>query len=98
VAVEGVAMVPTSRAFRASCQRAADQLGFAVPCPELLPVPASGPEPARLCDAAELGACQDELLWSQRGTFVTLALRGPSEANQRLAVVLAGRLRLVPPG
>jgi hypothetical protein len=175
VAVEGVAMVPTSRAFRASCQRAADRLGFAVPCPQMLPVLASGAAPARLCDPAEPGACRDELLWfpmeayvvppdstgapgslgalailatpqrrladgtlswcpdqrpvatpalgghpavlaacpagfqgwsaesvllrwSQRGTFVTLALRGPSERNQRLAVALAGRLRLVPPG
>ena len=139
-----------------------------------LPVPASGAVPARLCDAAEPGACQDELLWfpmeafvvppdftgapgslgalailatpqrrlaggtlsgcpaqrpvatpalggrlavlatcpagfqgwssenvllrwSDRGTFVTVALRGPSEGNQRLVVALAGRLRLVPP-
>jgi hypothetical protein len=167
-------MVPTSRAFRASCQRAADRLGFAVPCPEVLPVPASGAAPARLCDAAELGACQDKLLWfpmeaylvppdftgapgslgalailatperrlaggtlswcpaqrpvgtpalggwpamlatcpagfqgwssesvllrwSDRGMFVTLALRGPEKGNQRLAVALAGH-RLVPPG
>jgi hypothetical protein len=174
VAVEGVTMVPTSRAFRASCRRAADRLGFAVPCPEVLPVPASGAAPVRLCDAAEPGACQDELLWfpmeafvvppdfagapgslgalailatperrlaggalswcpaqrpvaapalsgrpavlatcpagfqgwsaesvllrwSDRGTFVAVALRGPSEGNQRLVVALAGRLRLVPP-
>jgi hypothetical protein len=55
VAVEGVAMVPTSRAFRG------------------------------------------QLRWSDRGTFVTVAPRGPSEGNQRLAVALAGRVRLVPP-
>jgi len=37
------------------------------------------------------------LHWSHRGTYVTLGLRGPSDGNQRLAVALAGHLRLVPP-
>jgi hypothetical protein len=38
------------------------------------------------------------LRWSRRGTYVTLGLRGASEANRRLLVRLAGSLRLVPPG
>jgi hypothetical protein len=174
VEVEGVALVPTGQAFRASCRRAADRLGFAVPCPELLPVPASGPAPSRLCQEVG-GGCRRELRWfsmegfvvppdatgapgrlgalsllaspepaaaagpvircagqrpgasptlhgrpavlatcpagyqgwstdsvllrwSQGGTFLALGLRGPSEHNQRLAVALAGHLRLVPPG
>jgi hypothetical protein len=35
--VGGVYLTPTIRAFRASCQRVADRLGFAIPCPGLLP-------------------------------------------------------------
>ena len=35
-----------------------------------LPVPASGAVPAGLCDAAEPGACQDELLWFPMEAFV----------------------------
>jgi hypothetical protein len=171
VEVEGVAMVPTSRAFRASCRQAAERLGFAVPCPDLLPIPASGAQPSRLCQEfcrpgellwfpleafvvppgstgapGSLGAlailatpdpkaaaglalrCPGQrqlatptvserpavlatcppgfqgwsqasvlLHWSRRGTFITLALRGPSEHNQRLLVALAARLPLVPP-
>jgi hypothetical protein len=172
VEIEGVQLLPTSAAFRASCRRAAGQLGFAVPCPELLPVPTAGEPPFRLCQEAEacrrgvlwlplegfavppgytgvpgsLGAlailatsdpgaaegmaawCPDQrsislaalggregvlatcpagfqgwssesvlLRWSRRGTYVTLGLRGPSEANRRLLVALAGRLPMVPP-
>jgi hypothetical protein len=171
VQVEGVTLVPTGEAFRASCRRAANQAGFAVPCPQLLPVPSAGPAPAELCrddrdcqprllwfgmDAfvvppgftgapGSLGAlsiratpdpevaagmrrwCPDQhpvaapglgapavlascpagfqgwstgsllLGWSRRGAFLTLGLRGQSEANRRLLVSLAGSLRLVPP-
>jgi hypothetical protein len=52
------------------------------------------------CPAGFQGWSAESVLlrWSQRATFVTLALRGPSERNQRLAVALASRLRLVPPG
>ena len=173
VQVEGVALVPTGAAFRASCRRAADRLGFAVPCPRLLPVPSAGPAPSELCrqestcqsrmlwfpmeaflvppgftgGPGSLGAlsilatpdpqaaagmerwCPDQrpvtapglggrpaqlascpagfqgwsagsvvLRWSQRGTFVTLGLRGASEANRRLLLRLPGTLPLVPPG
>src|SRR6266498_5920096 len=47
--VGGVYLTPTSRAFRASCRRAAGRLGFAVPCPGLLPTAPSGSPPPRLC-------------------------------------------------
>ena len=172
VEVEGVQLRPTSAAFRASCRRAAEQLGFAVPCPELLPVPMAGPPPSRLCQEADacrqgalwlpvegfavppgftgvpgslgaltilaakdpasaegmaawcpnqrpiaapalggrpavLAACPagfqgwsaDSVLlrWSRRGTSITLGLRGPSEANRRLLLALAGRLPMVSP-
>jgi hypothetical protein len=47
--VGGVYLIPTDRAFRARCRPAADRLGFAVPCPGLLPVPARGTAPPDLC-------------------------------------------------
>jgi hypothetical protein len=51
------------------------------------------------CPAGFQGWSAESVLlrWSDRGTFVAVALRGPSEGNQRLVVALAGRLRLVPP-
>ena len=47
--VGGVYLTPTSRAFRAHCQQAADRVGFAVPCPGLLPTSPPGVLPPRLC-------------------------------------------------
>ena len=47
--VGGVYLTPPGAEFRASCQRAADRLGFAVPCPGLLPSAPPGSPPARLC-------------------------------------------------
>jgi hypothetical protein len=60
VQVEGVFLVPTGEAFRASCRRAANRLGFAVPCPQLLPVPSAGLAPPGLC--GENGHCGTRLL------------------------------------
>lgn len=37
------------------------------------------------------------LHWSEQGTFVVLGVVGSSEVNQRLVIVLADHLRLVPP-
>jgi hypothetical protein len=172
VEVEGVRLAPAGPALLASCRRAAERLGFAVPCPTLLPLPATGPVPAAVCEAGDcrdnlywfgmegylvpsgftgapgnLGAlsvlasddprvaagserwCPDQrrlpatpalgerrpvlgtcpagfqgwatesllLRWSRQGTYVTLGLRGASQANRRLLVRLAESLRLVPP-
>jgi hypothetical protein len=55
-----VYLTPPSRAFRASCQRVADRLGFAVPCPGLLPTSAPGTAPQGLCEASP--ACRPGLL------------------------------------
>jgi hypothetical protein len=60
VEVEGVRLAPAGPALLASCRRAAGRLGFAVPCPTLLPLPASGPAPAAVCDA---GDCRGNLYW-----------------------------------
>jgi hypothetical protein len=47
--IGGVYLVPTDRAFRGRCQLAADRLGYAVPCPGLLPTSAPGTAPPELC-------------------------------------------------
>ena len=47
--IGGVYLAPTDRVFRSGCQRAADRLGYAVPCPGLLPTSAPGMAPPELC-------------------------------------------------
>jgi hypothetical protein len=44
--VDGIYLVPTDAAVARSCRRAARALGFAVPCPSLLPNPGFGVAPA----------------------------------------------------
>jgi hypothetical protein len=48
--VGGVDLTPTSRAFRASCQQVADRVGFAIPCPGLLPAALPDRPPPQLCE------------------------------------------------
>jgi hypothetical protein len=67
--VGGVYLTPTSRQFRAGCRRAADRLGFAVPCPGLLPTGPRGAPPPRLC--GEPAAClRGQALRFLQGAFV----------------------------
>jgi hypothetical protein len=54
--VGGVYLTPTSRGFRAGCRQVADRLGFAVPCPGLLPTTPPGLPPPTLCD--ESSSCR----------------------------------------
>jgi hypothetical protein len=56
--VGGVYLTPTSRGFRAHCQQVADRVGFAVPCPGLLPTVAPGVPRPRLCQESFM--CQPE--------------------------------------
>jgi hypothetical protein len=44
-----VYLAPTDRALGSRCQLAAGRLGFAVPCPGLLPTSAPGTAPPELC-------------------------------------------------
>jgi len=46
----GVYLVPTSGRLHRRCQEAAELLGFAVPCPALLPQPPPNAPPPTLCD------------------------------------------------
>jgi hypothetical protein len=51
----GVHLTPTNQAFRTSCQQVADQVGFAIPCPGLLPTSPPDSPPPQLC--ADMSAC-----------------------------------------
>ncbi len=53
--VGGVQLIPTNQAFRASCQQVADRVGFAIPCPGLLPTSLPDTPPPQLCE--EMTAC-----------------------------------------
>lgn len=61
VELGGVYLAPTTAAFRARCQRAADQLGFVVPCPELLPTAAPGTAPPEVCEGRR--SCAGEVVF-----------------------------------
>ena len=50
--VGGAYLAPTGPGFRANCRRAAGRLGFAVPCPWLLPTSPAGTTPSSLCQPA----------------------------------------------
>jgi hypothetical protein len=86
--VGGVYLAPTSRGFRAGCRQVADRLGFAVPCPGLLPSSPPGAPPPRLC--GERGTCRrgQLLLFSQDGFEVPLGYVGLPN-GQELAGALA---------
>jgi hypothetical protein len=67
--VGGVYLATTGQSFRASCQRAADRLGFTVPCPGLLPTGPRGSPAPRLCDRP-LGCRRGQVLRFVHGGFI----------------------------
>jgi hypothetical protein len=74
--VAGVYLAPTGPRFWQSCRQAAHLLGFAAPCPALLPSPPPGAPAPRLC--AEPGDCLrgQALLFSLEGFQVPVDYRG----------------------
>jgi hypothetical protein len=92
VEVGGVYLSPTSRAFRAGCRQAADRLGFAVPCPGLLPSLPPGAPPPRLCGDPVTCRRGQPLQLSQMGFQVPLGyvgLPGAMEPSGALLIVAA---------
>lgn len=85
----GVYLAPTSRAFRTRCRHAADQLGFVVPCPELLPTAAPGTAPPQLCEGR--GSCSSEVVFvvNDGGFLVLPGYLGVSKQAQGHLVVMA---------
>jgi hypothetical protein len=62
----GVQLTPTNQAFRTSCQQVADQVGFVIPCPGLLPTSPPDSPPPQLCE--DMSGCE-------RGRWMVFAHR-----------------------
>jgi hypothetical protein len=89
VELGGVYLTPTSEAFRIRCQRAADQLGFVVPCPELLPAAASGTEPPELCQGRTSCSGEQVFIVNDGGFLVPPGYLGVEKQSQGHLVVMA---------
>jgi hypothetical protein len=74
--VGGVYLTRTSRAFQASCQPVADRLGFAIPCPRVLPTSVPGTAPTGLCHQPSTCRRGQELRFSQEAFQVPLGYVG----------------------
>jgi hypothetical protein len=103
VEVGGVYLTPPSRRFRASCRRVADRVGFAVPCPGLLPTSAPGTAPQGLCDGSP--ACRQGLLvFARDGFVVPFGYHGAPGGHTTVGIAATpahggvGRQHLVCPG
>jgi hypothetical protein len=92
--VGGVYLTPTGKRLQRHCQRAADRLGFPVPCPALLPAMSPGAVRQVPCDDARFGCEWDTAFVLEQEGFVVppgygggagLAVQG------RLAVTAARR-------
>jgi hypothetical protein len=63
--VGGVYLTPTSRGFQTHCQKVADRVGFAVPCPKLLPTSPPGLQRPRLCQEPFMCQPREVLVFHQ---------------------------------
>jgi hypothetical protein len=92
--VGGVYLTHTGERLQRQCQRAADRLGFPVPCPALLPAMSPGAVRPLPCDNARFGCEWDtEFVLEQEGFVVPPGYGGAAgQAVQgRLAVTAARR-------
>jgi hypothetical protein len=89
VEVGGVYLTPTSQGFRAHCQQVARRLGFAIPCPGLLPTLAPDTVPPGLCDQPPLCTRGQGFLFHQGGFQVPPDYVGAQRLAQGVLEVLA---------
>jgi hypothetical protein len=91
--VGGVYLTPTGRWFQRRCQQAADRLGFAVPCPALLPATSPHAVPPEPCDQQFPCRRGDAFVLNQDGFVVPPGYVGGAAglAQGRVVVAAAGR-------
>ena len=90
--VGGVYLVPTNRWFRGRCQQAADRLGFAVPCPALLPATSPHAVAPQPCDRQFPCVPGSAFLLNDEGFVVPPDYVGVAgQAQGRLVVAAASR-------
>lgn len=90
--VGGVYLTSTGRWFQQRCQQAADRLGFAVPCPVLLPAMSPQAVSPNPCDRQFPCLRGGAFVLDQDGFVVPPGHVGPAgQARARLVVAAAGR-------
>jgi hypothetical protein len=90
--LDGTYLVPTSGRLRRQCRQAAEHLGFAVPCPTVLPASSSGAPPPRLCQhPLPCGNPQTEFLLESTGFEVPSGHVGAYAAPAARLVVAAAK-------
>jgi hypothetical protein len=95
--VGGVFLVPASSRLRRQCRPAADRLGFAVPCPTLLPPPSPNAAPPTLCDPRFLCGPEVGFLFEEDGFMVPRGYVGvDGQPRGRLAVAAAEQVTAFP--
>lgn len=93
----GVQLVPTSGGLRRQCLEAADLLGFAVPCPTLLPASPPGAVSRSFCDPRFLCGPEDGFLFEQRRLVLPPDHVGvDGRGRGRLAIAAAPRASAFP--
>jgi hypothetical protein len=76
--VGGIYLTPTNHRFHAHCPQAADRVGFAVPCPTLLPTSPPGLPPPRLCQGPPSCQRRQQLVFTQDFVVPFGAVGAPS--------------------
>lgn len=90
--VSGVYLTPTGRWFQQRCQQVADRVGFAVPCPVLLPAMSPRAVSPNPCDRQFPCLRGGAFVLDQDGFVVPPGSAGPAgQARARLVVAAAGR-------
>ena len=93
----GGRLVLSSSGLRRQCREAADFLGFAVPCPMLLPASSPGVVPRRFCDPQLLCVPGDGFLFEERRLLVPPGDLGvDGQGRGRLAIAAATRVAAFP--
>jgi hypothetical protein len=92
----GVHLVSIPSGLRRQCQEAANFLGFAVPCPMLVPASPPGVAPRRFCDPQFLCVPGDGFLFEERGLVVPPDFLGVDGQGWRLAIAAAKRITAFP--
>lgn len=97
VELGGVYLAPTSRAFRTRCQHAADQLGFVVACPALLPTTAPGTAPPESCGGRAPCSGERVFIVNDGGFLVPPGYFGVEKQAQGHLVIMAAPRRATDP-
>jgi hypothetical protein len=93
--LDGQYLIPTPRQLHHQCRQAANRVGFAVPCPKLLPAVAPNTEPPAPCDLSSMPSCTPRSGYLlQAGGFTVPSDRIIAYQNYGARLVIAAAKRL----